>query len=139
MRRLMLTIGLLAMGCGEGPTGSAAAPLWDGGRCDYPGAQLYELRFIPTDTDCGEVRTRVRRLDGPSDTGFCLSEPRGAEMCRIDLLEVCENLAGEGLVITGQVVYDRDEWRGVVDASFRDPEGAEVCAGRYTVRTRPVY
>lgn len=137
MRRLMM-LGLLMMGCAEPPTGATSAALWDGGSCELPDATLYELRFLPVDTDCGPVRERVRRLDGPSDTGFCLMQPEGADDCRIAITETCENLAGEGLVITGEVVMD-GTWRGVADVSFRDVDGAEVCRGRYDVRTEPVF
>lgn len=129
---------VLLVGCGEPAVGEVSAALWDGGSCDLPDSRLYELRFLPVDTDCGEVRTRVRRLDGPSDTGFCLMEPSGAAECGIDLLETCDELDGDSQVITGGVIYDRDEWRGVVDVSFRDPEGVETCTGRYDVRSRPV-
>ena len=128
----------LLVGCGDVAVGETSAALWDGGSCDLPAATLYELRFLPVDTDCGPVRERVRRLEGPSDTGFCLMEPSGAEGCRIDWVETCDELDGDRVVITGGVIYDREEWRGVADVSFRDSEGVETCAGRYDVRTEVV-
>ena len=134
MRGWMLLV--MLMGCGE-PVGATSAALWDGGSCELPDRRLYELRFGAVDGDCGEVRSIVRRLDGPSRPGYCRMDVSASldEDCGIAFVETCDD---SGLRIVGDIVLDGEEWRGVADVTRSDEDG-ELCAGRYDVRTRPVY
>lgn len=116
----------------DGPGASDASVTVDGSMCTPFDRRLYELDFAGS--GCGDVRSRVRRLDGPSGAGHCVSDvdPRA---CGLWYSETCELPEGGTETIEGEIEWDDSiGWYvGRVEVERFDAEGELECFGDYSV------
>ena len=140
----------VSVGCDEGtPLSSDASVMVDGSMCEAEapgGPELYEIDLIPDESDCAPLTARVRRLDGPSASGACMSMASyDAGTYSIDFEEERE-IDGVEMRISAVLEGDPETmwWAGTADVTRETvgwdsgEEDPEACAGSYLVEIERV-
>ncbi len=141
MRRLIMAIGLLALGCSD----DGATPMPDVGTdavpaCYPPTAELHEITSFEVSGDCGPLASAVWPLrDGGSD-GICtVSAPLEPVACSLSLRIDCESESGNGVQLRGLLVAQPgDQWAGRVQFTGITPDGTIDCQSEYDATAAPL-